>query len=453
MTRYARQSNGAVIVCDASSEIGSGGEARIYEVGGEVKLVAKVYHVPTDLHTHKLHSMLANPPAGLGASGRIAWPIDLLVVPDGSQRIAGFLMPLVKMEPIIEFYHPKTRLNKHPLFHYGYLHRTGRNLAAAVSATHAKGYVIGDVNESNILANEEALVSLVDTDSFQVRDQASGMIYRCPVGKMKFTPPELQGQDFSEIDRSSHHDAFGLAVLLFQLLMEGTHPFAGRFTGNGEPPSIGERIKAGHFPYGNGPHPYSPGKHTLPFAVLAPTLQTLFRRCFEEGYQHPHRRPDAVMWRDALQDAERALTSCQINSHHLFGSHLSACPWCERSVQQNNTDSFPAPIRQRPPMVPLQQPTVALNSFPTARSVPQLQPQHNQLPKKKVFSFWRVIDFVWKVAVFLVPDPTGSKKNQQLTLGRLPFLQRINITITFFILSCLLVLLVVGLISLLFSYI
>ena len=135
MTRYTRRSNGEVVICDAASEIGSGGEARIYEVASASHLVAKVYHTPTDLHTHKLLSMLANPPDGLrtnGGQSSIAWPIDLLVIPDRSQRIAGFLMPRVKMEPIIEFYHPKTRLNKHPLFHHGYLHRTGRDRKSVV---------------------------------------------------------------------------------------------------------------------------------------------------------------------------------------------------------------------------------------------------------------------------------------------------------------------------------
>lgn len=402
MTRYARRSNGEGVVCDASSEIGSGGEARIYEVASAVDLVAKVYHTPTQLHANKLLSMLANPPDGvISASNQssIAWPVDLLVVPDGSQRIAGFLMPRVKMEPIIEFYHPKTRLKKHSLFHYRYLHRTGRNLAAAVGTAHANGYIIGDVNESNILVNEQALVSLVDTDSFQVRDQSSGLIYRCPVGKIEFTPPELQGQDFSEIDRSPHHDAFGLAVLLFQLLMEGTHPFAGRFTGTGEAPSLGRRIKAGHFPYGSGRHSYSPGKHALPFSVLDPSLQALFLLCFEEGYQNPHRRPDAVMWRDALQNAEASLTSCRKNSQHLFGSHLSVCPWCDRSVQQNNIDSFPSSVQQSLPIAPTQQPRVALDPVPVIAFVPQLHPQRSQQPKKRQLSLgqglWKTFQFVF----------------------------------------------------------
>ena len=57
-------------------------------------------------------------------------------------------------------------------------------------ALHERGYVVGDVNESNILVNRGALVTLIDTDSFQVR--SAEQVYRCRVGKPEYTPPELQ---------------------------------------------------------------------------------------------------------------------------------------------------------------------------------------------------------------------------------------------------------------------
>ena len=134
----------------------------------------------------------------------------------------------------------------------------GADLAAAVGALHLRGYVIGDVNESNILVTESALVTLVDTDSFQVRDPQTGLVYRCPVGTPQFTPPELQNKTFAHVDRMPEHDAFGLAVLIFQLLMEGAHPYAGRYTGPGDPPPYEVRISLGHFPHGNKSQPLLP---------------------------------------------------------------------------------------------------------------------------------------------------------------------------------------------------
>src|SRR5436305_1951244 len=96
-----------------------------------------------------------------------------------------------------------------------------------MDALHSRDYVVGDVNESNILVADTALITVVDTDSFQVRDPDGKTVFHCPVAKPEFTPPELQGRQLHDVDRVPAHDRFGLAVLIFQLLMEGTHPFAG----------------------------------------------------------------------------------------------------------------------------------------------------------------------------------------------------------------------------------
>src|SRR5205085_2977941 len=118
----------------------------------------------------------------------------------------------------------------------------------------------------------------VDTDSFQVRDPQTGTVYRCPVGKPDFTPAELQGETFREVDRTPEHDRFGLAVLLFLLLMEGTHPFAGSYTVPGDPPPYAERIRMGYFPYGTRPVVYRPMAVAPPFELIAPPIRELFLR-------------------------------------------------------------------------------------------------------------------------------------------------------------------------------
>ena len=292
-----RQSNGQPMAFGSQTVIGAGGEARIFPVPHDPKLAAKVYHDPTEERAQKLAVMLANPPKDpLAAKGgiSIAWPVDLLVTADRARRVVGFLMPRVSgMRPIIDFYHPKTRRQQCPLFSYRYLHHTARNVAAAVGALHVRRYVVGDVNHSNILVSETAMATLVDTDSFQVRDLRTGKFYRCPVGTKEFTPREMQGKRFSDIDRGPEQDLFGLGVLIFQLLMEGTHPFAGVFTGHGDDPPLDARISRGHFPYSTRRVPYQPVPHAPPLEILHPGIQRLFVQCFEEGHRDPCRRPDA----------------------------------------------------------------------------------------------------------------------------------------------------------------
>ena len=342
--RLQRQFTAQPVLIDDRRPLGSGGEAHIYALMHDTELVAKLYHRPTEAQARKLRAMLAAPPedpAEAAGQRSIAWPADLLL--DGG-RVVGFVMPRVAgRSPIFNFYNPSVRRQQFPLSNAAYLHRTARNLASAVRALHAKGYVIGDVNESNILVTQTALVTLVDTDSFQVGDPQTGAIYRCPVGKIEFTPPELQGETFADRDRTPEQDAFGLAILIFQLLMEGTHPFAGVFQGAGEPPPYEARIRAGHFVFGTKSVPYRLMPSAPPFSLLNPNLQRLFVRCFEEGHTNPPLRPTAQEWRDALAEAEEALVVCTVNRQHRYDAHNALCPWCERTRKLGGRDPFPSP--------------------------------------------------------------------------------------------------------------
>jgi DNA-binding helix-hairpin-helix protein with protein kinase domain len=334
-------------VLELSENLGRGGEACVYAVPSDENLVAKIYHKPISTYGQKLQAMITNPPenptANLGHIS-IAWPQELLRAGDGSNSVVGFLMPRIRqMQPIMDFYNPGNRRLKSPLFNYQYLLRTARNLAGAFAALHNSGYCIGDVNESNILVSNTALITLVDTDSFQVPDPAQNFVYRCAVGKAEYTPPELQNKTFADYDRDSYHDLFGLAVLIFQLLMEGTHPFSGIFQGLFDPPTYETRIGAGHFTYSQKQQvPYLPTPIAPPWDILHPELQELFIRCFEDGHHNPHLRPTAQTWLSTLDQVEESLVNCAENPQHLYHNHLQKCPWCERAAKLGGRDPFPS---------------------------------------------------------------------------------------------------------------
>jgi DNA-binding helix-hairpin-helix protein with protein kinase domain len=348
------QSNRERFTLNDQLRLGSGGEARVYGVHlAEGRRAVKVYHhEPAEMQVAKLRVMLAHPPDAPGAKEghtSIAWPLDLVCRVDKPQRVVGFLMPWVTgVSPLRAVYTPGERRPIRPWFDYARLHLVARNLAAAVQALHARGYVIGDVREANIRVCNDGWVTLIDTDSFQVR-ASSGEIYRCPVGRPEYTPPELQGRAFDSIDRRPEHDRFGLAVLIFRLLMEGWHPFDGCFQGRGAPPLHGERIQKGHFPYGSRPGPYTPPPYAPPFSIVDPALQDLFCRCFEAGHDCPQARPEAHTWCTALDAARARLTPCTGNAQHVYGRHLDACPWCEHMRRlPGGWDPFPPPVAVSP---------------------------------------------------------------------------------------------------------
>ena len=332
---------------DKALLLGKGGEGAVYALAGEEGLVAKVYHRPSAERARKLAIMVAHPPQDpttVPGHRTFAWPVDLLTEDRAGGEVVGFLMTRVSnVRPIFDFYNPASRRQHSPLFSYFYLHRAARNMAAALGALHVRGYVVGDVNESNFMLEPTALVTVVDTDSLQVRDPDSGASYRCRVGKPEFTPPELQSAVFASFDRVPEHDLFGLAVLLFQTLMEGAHPFAGVYLGPGDPPPLGTRIASGCFPLLHGRAiPFTPAPLTPPFDVLSLNLQRLFMECFDDGARDPRRRPSAATWQAALKDAEADLVACRKNAQHWYGKHRPSCPWCERALALKGWDPFPS---------------------------------------------------------------------------------------------------------------
>jgi len=342
--KFQKASDGKSVQLATSSEK-KGGEGSVYTLRNDRTRAAKVYHDPASVNETKLCTMLAAPPRDpMAHKGHVslAWPIDLL---EENGHVVGFLMPRARCSAsLFSFLRPKLRMEKHPDFTYRGLHRLARNVSAAFSAVHAEGHVVCDVNPRNVLATEKALACLIDTDSFQVRDPKGQRTFVCEVGVPEFTPPEHQSKQYASYQCDVTHDHFGLAVLLFQLLMEGNHPFAGRYSDSVHTPTMEDAIAAGNWPYDSEsrgrPRPASP-----PAAILSPVLRRLFYQCFTEGHRTPQARPSARKWKKALEEAECSLVRCENNPQHWYGGHCHECPWCKRR-KRLDMDPYPARSEQ-----------------------------------------------------------------------------------------------------------
>jgi DNA-binding helix-hairpin-helix protein with protein kinase domain len=325
-------------------EIGAGGEGRVYRITGESYLAAKIYYHPDEEHMVKLSMMLMRPPlpSKLGNS-KVSWPVDGIM--DERGTYVGFLMPIIDKKrnvSLSQIYNPGDRANAAPNFTWKSLLTVAANIASLVSALHAANYVVGDLNESNILVNKASgRVTLIDCDSIQVPGP-EGKTFRCSVGKAEYTPPELQGVAFDEVDRLPAHDNFGLAILIFQLLMEGVHPFTGSSPDSDTRPLPEDNIRNGQWPF-SARNTLQPPPHTLPLNILPPVLQMLMQRCFEYSDNEPLQRPGAQEWLDALDEAHKHVKRCDKNKHHWYSDHLAACPWCNRKQQLLGFDTFAAP--------------------------------------------------------------------------------------------------------------
>ena len=311
---YDEQNN----LVELGPEIGRGGEARITAVRG-IAEAAKIYHkqpiAPQKDEKLRLLRTINNEQLKTFT----ALPTRLLF--ESRKRLAGFTMPLATGKlPIFQLIGPKSRKQHFPDKDYRFLCSVALNAAKAFATLHNLGIIVGDVNESGLLVGPDGRVFLIDCDSFQVRQ--NGKAYLCEVGVPGFTAPELQGRDL-RIERTIQHDCFGLAVLIFQLLFMGRHPFVGRFTGAGEMP-MERAIAEYRFAFTGRPDiQMLPPPESLYLDEIG-DLSTLFERSFLTK-QH---RTEAAEWVKALNLFQSTLQKCSENRSHWFAAAAKNCPWC-----------------------------------------------------------------------------------------------------------------------------
>ncbi len=327
--------------------LGKGGEAEIWTIGRQPDSVAKIYFNPSAEQERKLSAMVAQPPSDPTRSNghvSICWPTEILYDPV-SGRMRGYIMPRmdrVQHRELFLIYNVKTRQLDAPEFSWAYLVTAAENISNVVDAIHHRGYVVGDMNESNFFISSQALATVIDCDSMQVATPSE--VFRCTVGKPEYTAPELQGLDFRKCIRTEAQDNFALAVLLFHLLMEGFHPYAGKWNRTGESPSLEERISQGASPY-VGSARISPSPAAPPFEILPKQIRELFLRAFYSGNENLQ-RPSAREWSTALHTLGQSLETCRKNRQHRYSKHLKRCPWCERKALLGGFDPFPLPGTQ-----------------------------------------------------------------------------------------------------------
>jgi molecular chaperone DnaK len=303
--------------------LGRGGEGAVYVVRAQAR-VAKIYaRTPDDELGGKLRAMVQLRTQTLTSFA--AWPEDL-VFDDSTGNIVGFLMPRVDDHRIHTLYGPEERKRRFPDATWAFLVRTARNLAVTFETIHQHGHVIGDVNEGNIVVSDQAMVRHIDCDSFQVCH--GGLTYACRVGVPLYTPPELQGQRLENVVRTHDHDCFGLAVLVFQLLFMGRHPFAGRHAERAVP--VATAIREGLFAFGQqaAREGWEPPPHSLTLSDIPPSLAQLFERAFAQKSPTDSLRPSATEWVGAIEQMEASINICSKERRHAHAGRNERCPWC-----------------------------------------------------------------------------------------------------------------------------
>jgi DNA-binding helix-hairpin-helix protein with protein kinase domain len=319
----------AAVLLDASgrpvsvgSKLGTGGEGSVYALTATE--VAKIYTAaPAPRRVAKLEALVRVGSPEVRAIA--AWPQQILR--ERSGRVTGFTMPRIEGRvTLATAMNPGSRKAKFPQATWGWLIHVGRNLAVAAEAVHRTGVVIGDVNDSNFLVGADTFVRLIDVDSFQVPD--GSRLYSCDVGIPTYQPPELYGHPYTGLARTANHDRFGLAVLIFQLVFMGRHPWAGLWKGPDYAFDTGEIIARLPFAFGREAAAvgFRPPEKTVRLDWLPQPTAELFERAFAKNGAP---RPSGAEWGAALAAFEGELTTCSVSAMHRYARSRGACPWCD----------------------------------------------------------------------------------------------------------------------------
>lgn len=367
--------------------IGSGGEADIHRVANMPGMVAKIYHGGSGgnhASRAKLQAMIARPPQHLVTrhGGQdlplFAWPTQL--VEDDAGRCAGFLMQEIQIGKAVRLSKYTSRVLMRSALSLDDCSlprrlQVCRNLAAAIAEMHRQQHYFVDVKPQNIVMfKDTGIVCLLDNDSFSIAPAGAGARFPASAFTPEYLAPELLRNSMSPGSvLSDTQDRFALAVLMFQILNFGLHPFQGVPQIATDEWNIDLCVKQGYYPHGRQPHAaIRPSPASMHDCWEADT-RALFDRAFVAA---PSQRPSAEEWRahlDKLQVTAGTFTRCDEQPQDVLHIHFAGqpCPECRMAALANTIAAAAQPVAG---VVPASRPPAPL---PVA-SPPTPAPRHKK---------------------------------------------------------------------------
>lgn len=329
--------------------LGEGASGKVYAAGQG--MAAKLYHDPEEARRYeaKIEAMLARPPelppgtrSGL-TYPQIAWPVAKLH--DRAGNFIGFLMPEIdfgRSTSLVNLLQKNSRKLEGISDYYGYRVLVARNLASVFAELHRAGHHMIDMKPANLrFYPAVSWMAVVDADGFSIAG-VNGRLGALQLSD-EYIAPESWKRKPAEL--GLEQDLFALAAIIFQLLNNGVHPFAGTVTGSAAT-DLQARIVEGLYPYAIAPR-----------AGLRPStasIHRMFRRGTREMFDAAFltaRRPSAGEWRDHLDTLVAQLTPCAAHpdEHVHFGVGCGFCGHQARIDAVRITPRRAVRVRSAPP--------------------------------------------------------------------------------------------------------
>ncbi|MQY10367.1 hypothetical protein SRB5_04750 [Streptomyces sp. RB5] len=329
----------------AAEPLKSGGQAAVFPVLGAGHTVVKLYRDPPGPdQERRLERMLAMAPLGgrpveAAQPPELAWPTALARGPRG--EFLGYAMRSFGEPGHVQLVGLFTRAQRLRLFpprtDWRFLLGVAWNLAFMTVRMHHEGLFVGDFSASNVVVDANGFVTFLDCDSIAFTDAATGEHFPCTMQTPDYSAPERQEGG----PATAASDDFALAVLAYQLLTAGNHPFGGVPRDSDSQSTVKDNI-ASSASYVVRPEDIVVPRGVVDPSVLPPALLELARTAFGPGVLDVSARPSAADWLRALDGERGRVRQCGDRPRHSYGGHLGACPWCARA-RATGQDAFNPP--------------------------------------------------------------------------------------------------------------
>lgn len=274
-----------------------GGEGSVYKTD-RADTVAKIYH--SDKRTQQRLDKLGVMRKIRMDLAQVCWPKSILY--DREQNFVGFLMAAAAPDSlemglsVLKLAGQNVRTKLLPHWNRMQIIDCCITVSSTFATLHQRNILMGDVNPRNLLVSKSHAenVWFVDCDSYQVAK------FTCPVGVPEYASPNMLARiektagGYANCPRTLEDEQFSLAILLFQMVMLGQSPFAGK---NSE--SIGQAIRNHAFSFktkDNTGQGAPDGPYRLIWSNIPSFLRDMFIKTFTGEKTYP-----AQVWKSRFE--------------------------------------------------------------------------------------------------------------------------------------------------------
>ncbi len=307
--------NGNLLQLGTKDEKASGGEGTVYTMPSHSSVMIKLYKDSTLHDAVKMKEIKKRVEAMTNLSActnakHLAWP--LLPVADDKKQMIGFAMRACSGESFRSLGSVAGITKAFPKWDRLQLAETALDFVVKVRELAKNGVMINDFNPCNFLVDQNCRVSMIDCDSYQIPDQNGNPLITHTYFASHVAPELRKNPKLMNLPRDIHHVEFGVAIVVFGLVMCGLHPYS--FSDPSNRRKIGtpeENLLKGHCPFAPGSKlkfPKAPHDEWANLWSWLPTsLQDAFVATFCDGHSTPVRRASLGQLESALHDTVQVM--------------------------------------------------------------------------------------------------------------------------------------------------